>query len=74
MKKKLTPHPQGNGPGISIDLEDVSMIEEYGDRASAAGWVEVVLTLRNGQSRAIKLGVDEVDNLVKAWENKPGTI
>ena len=70
MKKKLIPHPKGNGPGISIDLEDVSMIEEYGDRASVAGWVEVVLTLRTGQSRSIKLSVDAVDSLIADWENK----
>jgi len=70
MKKKLTPHPKGGGPGISIDLEDVSMIEEYGDRSSDAGWVEVVLTLRTGQSRSIKLSVDAVDSLVADWENK----
>jgi hypothetical protein len=73
MKKKLIPHPKGGGPGISIDLEDVSMIEEYGDRSSDAGWVEVVLTLRNGQSRSIKLSAEDVDGLVKAWENKPVT-
>ena len=70
MKKKLIPHPKGNGPGISIELEDVSMIEEYGDRASVAGWVEVVLTLRNGQSRSIKLSAEDVDGLVADWENK----
>jgi len=70
MKKKLIPHPKGGGPGISIDLEDVSMIEEYGDRSSDAGWVEVVLTLRTGQSRSIKLSVDAVDSLIADWENK----
>jgi hypothetical protein len=70
MKKKLIPHPKGGGPGISIDLEDVSMIEEYGDRSSDAGWVEVVLTLRNGQSRSIKLSAEDVDGLVADWENK----
>ena len=67
---KLIPHPKGGGPGISIDLGDVSMIEEYGDRSSNAGWVEVVLTLRTGQSRSIKLSVDAVDSLIADWENK----
>ena len=70
MKTKLKPHAEGVGPGISIELDDVIMIEEYGNRSSDSGWIEVVLTLRNGQSRSIKLSVDAVDSLIADWENK----
>jgi len=71
MKKKLTPHTETGGPTINVDLDDVSIIEEYGQRDSKGGWVEAVITLRAGKELKIKLSRDDMDDLVTTWENRP---
>lgn len=71
MKKTLTAHADNIGPGLSIDLDDVSVIEEFGDRNSSAGWVEAVITLRYGKVLKIKLSYAELDELIADWQNKP---
>ena len=71
MKKKLTPHKDNVGPALSIDLDDVSVIEEFGDRNSSAGWVEAVITLRYGKVIKVKLAYSDMDELIADWQNKP---
>ena len=71
MKKKLTPHTETGGPTINVDLDDVSIIEEYGQRNSRGGWVEAVITLRAGKELRIKLSLTDMDDLVTTWENRP---
>ncbi len=71
MKKSIRPHDKNIGPGVSLDLDDVSVIEEFGDRSSSAGWVQAVITLRHGKVLNIKLSVTDMDELVLEWK---GTI
>ena len=71
MKKSINPHPSNIGPRVSVDLEDISVIEEFGDREGSAGWVEAVITLRYGKVINVKLSYDDMDDLVNSWENKP---
>lgn len=69
MKKKLTPFPGTGGPSISVDLTDISLIEEYGSRLGKAEWVEVVITLRSGKQVKINLNHADMDDLLDKWEN-----
>ena len=69
MKKKLTPHSATGGPNINIDLDDVSIIEEHGNREGRAGWVKAAITLRSGKEIVIKLTHEDMDDLVDKWEN-----
>jgi hypothetical protein len=68
MKKKLTPHTETGGPVINVDLDDVSIIEEYGQRSSRGGWVEAVITLRFGKELRVKLSLTDMDDLIELWE------
>ena len=69
MKKKLTPFPGTGGPALSIDLTDISLIEEYGSRTGKAEWVEAVITLRSGKQVKINLNHADMDDLLDKWEN-----
>ena len=71
MKKKLSPHAGTGGPSINIDLSDVAIIEEYGARDSKGGWVRAVITLRAGKELNIKLSLEDMDDLIATWEDKP---
>jgi hypothetical protein len=72
MKKKLKAHAKHIGPSVNLDLADVSIIEEFGDRNSDAGWVEAVITLRYGKVINIKLGIPDMDQLILDWEGLNG--
>ena len=71
MKKKLIPHPGTGGPSINIDLADVSIIQENGDRNSKGGFVEAQITLRAGKELKIGLSFEDMDDLITTWEDKP---
>ncbi len=71
MKRRLVPHADAGGPSINIDLDDVSIIEEYGSRDSKGGWVEAVITLRAGKELRVKLSLTDMDDLITTWEDRP---
>lgn len=56
-----------DGPEIHIDLNDISLIEMFGQRDSKAGWVQVKITLKSGQNVEIKMQVIDYDELLQAW-------
>ena len=68
MKKKLKSHAAHIGPSISLDLADISVIEEFGDRSSEAGWVDACITLKFGKTVKIKLSIEDMDSLIADWE------
>lgn len=72
MKKKLKSHSEHIGPSISLDLADISVIEEFGDRNSNAGWVKASITLKYGKVIEIKLSISDMDQLVLDWEGLNG--
>jgi hypothetical protein len=72
VKKKLKSHSSHIGPAISLDLADISVIEEFGDRNSNAGWVRASITLKYGKVIDIKLGITDMKQLVLDWEGLNG--
>jgi hypothetical protein len=72
VKKKIKAHSAHIGPSVSLDLADISVIEEFGDRTSDAGWVEAVITLRLGKVVKLKLAYTDMDNLLADWEGLNG--
>ena len=71
MKKKIGAHRDNIGPGVNLDLDDVVLIQEFGDRNGAAGWVTAEITLRSNKVLNIKLTPENFDDLVTDWEDKP---
>jgi hypothetical protein len=67
MKKRLKTHSDHNGPQFTVDLEEVTLIEESGNRESVAGWVVATLTMRSGLRIQAKMAPVDVDELMNDW-------
>lgn len=68
MKAKIKTHAAHIGPRFTVDLNDVTLIEEQGSRDSKAGWVSINLTLRSGLRIQAKMAPVDADQLVADWE------
>lgn len=68
MKVKLKTHADHIGPQFTVDLDDVTLIEEQGNREGRAGWVHIILTLRSGLRIQAKMAPEDADQLVTDWE------
>ena len=55
------------GPETSIDLTEVALIQQYGQRTSAAGWVNVKMTLKSGAIIEVKMTPEDYDQLLIDW-------
>ena len=64
MKKTLA---LTNGQNISMDLDDISMIEQGGQRESQSGELMVNVSLRSGAVIKMKLTTEAYDDLVATW-------
>lgn len=56
-----------DGPQVSLDLNDVSMIEQFGQRDSGAGWLQIKLTLKSGRIIELSMLIAEYDKLLTNW-------
>lgn len=56
-----------DGPKINIDLSEVASIEQYGQRDSIAGYVNVKLTLKSGIIINANMTPENYDQLVIDW-------
>lgn len=68
MKVKLKTHSDHIGPRFTVDLKEVTLIEETGSRDSQAGWVTISITMRSGLRIQAKMAPEDVDQLVTDWE------
>lgn len=64
---KLKPHKDHQGPNIDIDLTEIAMIEQSGQRTSKAGWVNVRIVLKSGTNTYIKMDPKDYDQLLVDW-------
>lgn len=60
-----------DGPAVSIDLAEVALIEQYGQRTSVSGWVNIKLTLRSGATIEPKMTPQDYDQLILDWNPAP---
>lgn len=67
MKKKIKAHEDQIGPKVSVDLAEVAMVEEYGQRKSKRQWIEALITLKSGAERRIKMAPRDFDDLILDW-------
>ena len=73
MIKKIKTHPDYIGPAIHIDLKEVILIEERGQRKSKAGFVEAGITLGTGLNIKIKMNPKDLDQLINDWTSASST-
>lgn len=68
MRKTLT---TVEGPVVSVDLSEVALIEQYGQRGSMSGWVNVKITLKSGTAIEPKMPPQDYDQLLLDWNPTP---
>lgn len=68
MRKTLTAI---DGPVVSIDLDEVVLIEQHGQRTSASGWVTIRLALKSGAKTELKMPPQDYDQLILDWNPAP---
>lgn len=59
-----------DGPKINLDLTEIALIEQFGQRDSGAGWLQVKITMKSGVSVDTRMPVEDYDKLIVDWNPK----